>query len=481
MTAITSRSTTWAKAIAKPAAEFPLTSLTVMEGAIPEGLEGSLYRNGPGRLMRGGASVGHWFDGDGAILAVHFAAGQARATYRYVQTARYLVEEKADRLIYGNYGMVAPGPWWQRWGKASKNVANTSVLALDDRLLALWEGGLPHGLDLETLATTGLDNLPGLEQRLAYSAHPKRDPSTGDVYNFGVAYGKDATLHLYRHDRRGQLLGKNQIKLPGLSMIHDFVMAGDYLIFCVPPLRVNPLPLVLNLKCFSDAIQWQPEVGTTLLVFDRNNLNLVSRNVTEPWYQWHFGNGYGDRDGNLVFDLVRYSDFTTNQFLKEVASGKTETVARGQFYQMRLNPQTGAILSTDRLFERTAEFPTVSPLQVSQEAPYTYLSVRHDEAKVSEDLLGTIARFDHESQTLTIADLGAHAYASEPLFIPDRKNLASGWVITVVFDGERECSEVWVFESDRLDERPIVRLALPSVVPMGFHGTWRPMQSTQSY
>jgi len=39
---------------------------------IPEGLRGSLYRNGPARLERGGVRVGHWFDGDGAILAVHF-------------------------------------------------------------------------------------------------------------------------------------------------------------------------------------------------------------------------------------------------------------------------------------------------------------------------------------------------------------------------------------------------------------------------
>ncbi len=46
-------------------------------------------------------------------------------------------------------------------------------------------------------------------------------------------------------------------------------------------------------------------------------------------------------------------------------------------------------------------------------------------------------------------------------------------MITVVFDGDRECSEVWVFDSDRLEQEPVCRLALPSIVPMGFHGTWR--------
>lgn len=62
----------WAKAIAHPVKEFGLTPLPVVSGAIPLGLRGSLYRNGSARLERGGRRVGHWFDGDGAILAVHF-------------------------------------------------------------------------------------------------------------------------------------------------------------------------------------------------------------------------------------------------------------------------------------------------------------------------------------------------------------------------------------------------------------------------
>jgi len=39
--------------------------------------------------------------------------------------------------------MTAPGPIWNQWLKPINNVANTSVLALPDKLLALWEGGKP--------------------------------------------------------------------------------------------------------------------------------------------------------------------------------------------------------------------------------------------------------------------------------------------------------------------------------------------------
>lgn len=61
--------------------------------------------------------MGHWFDGDGAILGVHFTDAGANAVYRYVQTAGYKEEAAADKLLYGNYGMTAPGPIWNQWFK----------------------------------------------------------------------------------------------------------------------------------------------------------------------------------------------------------------------------------------------------------------------------------------------------------------------------------------------------------------------------
>ncbi|WP_310488603.1 carotenoid oxygenase family protein, partial [Chamaesiphon sp. VAR_69_metabat_338] len=94
----------WGQALATPAAEFPQTQLSILAGAIPAGLRGTLYRNGPGRLERGGKRVGHWFDGDGAILAVKFADGAASGVYRYVQTKKYQEESQVERWLYGNYG-----------------------------------------------------------------------------------------------------------------------------------------------------------------------------------------------------------------------------------------------------------------------------------------------------------------------------------------------------------------------------------------
>jgi len=115
----------WAKVIAQPATEFPATGLPVLSGKIPDGLRGILYRNGPARLERGGVRMGHWFDGDGAILAVKFTDAGVTGIYRYVQTSGYKEEAQADQLLYGNYGMTAPGPIWNTLLQPLKNVAKT--------------------------------------------------------------------------------------------------------------------------------------------------------------------------------------------------------------------------------------------------------------------------------------------------------------------------------------------------------------------
>ncbi|MFN5981422.1 MAG: carotenoid oxygenase family protein, partial [Pseudanabaena sp.] len=154
------------------------------------------------------------------------------------------------------------------------------------------------------------------------------------------------------------------------------------------------------------------------------------------------------------------------------ATGKIKTPAKGTLWQMRLNPQTGEFLETSQVLDRGSEFPIVAPAQVGKNSRYTYLSIHHSEDEQTE-LFDAIARYDYQTNTLTEADLGANRYPMEPLFAPDPTNPDKGYIITVVFDGDRECSEVWIFDSDRLDDEPICRIALPSIVPMGFHGTWR--------
>lgn len=463
----------WSKAFEQAATEFDPVTLPVISGEVPPRLRGSLYRNGPARLARNGVKVGHWFDGDGAVLAVHFTDTGPFALYRYVQTAGYQEEEAAGEFLFGGYGMMPAGSIWDRFDRGIKNVANTSVLALPDKLLALWEGGYPHALDLQTLRTIGTDTLGGLQGNWTFSAHPKRDPITGNIYNFGVTPGKNAQLFVYMSDRTGKIQKHSTVELDGVPLIHDFVLAGEYLVFFISPVRLQLFSALFHLKSFSDSLVWRPRLGTQVLAIARDRLELVSRSEAEPWFQWHFSNGYQDESGNSIVDLVKYEDFSTNQYLKEVASGRAKTAAKGTLWRVHLHPETGLVTHEEPLVSRGCEFPSVAPQEVGQEARFTYLSLYRQDANIGEELLGAIGRYDHQTGTLTEADFGPNSYPSEPLYIPDPEDPQQGWVITVVFDGtDQGKSEVWIFKSDRLDEDPVCRLGLPKVVPMGFHGTW---------
>lgn len=469
----TSKEKAWAKAIITPGTEFDLTPLSVISGKIPSSLRGTLYRNGPARLSRGDQRVGHWFDGDGAILGVHFQDSSATGVYRYVKTQGYLDEEEQDAFIYPNYGMTAQGAFWNNWLKPVKNAANTSVLALPDRLLALWEGGKPHSLDLETLTTSGVDDLASLTDKESFSAHPKVDGVTGEIFNYGVKHGTSTMLNLYRCDRTGKVQQHNSYPLSGLPMIHDFCLAGQYMVFLVSPVRVSLAPILLGQKSYSDAMEWKPELGTQVLIFDRDSLTLVSRGDAEPWFQWHFANGYVNAEGNIVTEFIRYDNFDTNQYLKEVASGYTKTLAKGTLWQLIIDPQTAKVIRNKQLSDIQAEFPSTAPQKVAQYWRYTYLSVYRHGTKSNQELLNAIARFDRETSNMMIANMGQNCYPSEPILVPNSNDLEQGLLLTVVYDGNKNRSELKIYQSDRLFDEPICRLALPSVIPPGFHGTWR--------
>jgi carotenoid cleavage dioxygenase-like enzyme len=472
----------WSRCFAAPGEPFPETPLAVRSGRLPAGLRGTLYRNGPARLSRGGIHVGHWFDGDGAVLAVRFRAGGAAATYRYVETDGSRDEAQAGRLLYGNYGMTAPGLVWNQWRRPLKNTANTSVLALPDRLLALWEGGQPHALDSRTLETLGLDDLNGTLSfgagplgQAPYSAHPKRDPATGEIYNFGVAItGRDATLHLYRGDASGRLEAQAAHRLSGLPLIHDFVLAGRWLVFLVPPVRIRLLPILSGLSSFADAMRWRPELGTQVLVFDRDTFQLVAQGEIEAAYQWHFGNGTVDDAGRVVLDHARYPDFATNQHLSEVATGRTETFAKATLWRLWLNPQTGDVEGHEEVCDRSLEFPVVAAGDSGRSWSRTYVAVHRRDSDPAVERYDGLAAFDYSAGQLDEADLGEGCYPSEPIVAADADDGARLWLLTLVYDGNAQASEIWIFNAERLADGPVCVLGLPKVIPLGFHGCWNP-------
>lgn len=70
-----------------------------IDGTLPEGLRGTLYRNGVGIFEQFGRRYDHVFEGDGAISAIRFTDRRAFAAARVIQSAGLVEERTAGRHL----------------------------------------------------------------------------------------------------------------------------------------------------------------------------------------------------------------------------------------------------------------------------------------------------------------------------------------------------------------------------------------------
>jgi all-trans-8'-apo-beta-carotenal 15,15'-oxygenase len=271
-----------------------------IDGAVPAWLSGTLFRNGSGRNELGGAWFPHWFDGDGMISAIRFAGGAVHYANRYVRTTNFRDETAAGRIRHRGFGKMRPGGLLANAFHQPANVSNTSVLMQGGRLLSLWEGGPPVSLDPATLDTRGIETFGGTVK--AFSAHPKVDPRTGEIFNFGIDYGRRTTLTVYRL-QAAQTRRFAPIELPYPVMNHDFVLTERHLVFCLGPILVQPVRMVLGLKSFDGALHWDGGRPTRILIVPRDGKAPPRWVDTEPFFQFHFANGHEEEDGTLVLLL----------------------------------------------------------------------------------------------------------------------------------------------------------------------------------
>jgi carotenoid cleavage dioxygenase len=211
--------------------EVELTDLEVT-GAIPPELSGSFLRNGPNPMFAPSGRY-HLFDGDGMIHELALDGGRARYRNRWIQSRGLGAEQAAGRALYGGMANASfPGPDVVGDAGAMKNVANTHVVRHAGEILCLWEAGPPTVID-EQLATVGTTDFGG---RLsgAFTAHPKVDPDTGQMFAFGYsAIAPYLRYHVIEAD--GTLSRTVDIDLPAPVMMHDFVVTQQHAVFLDAP------------------------------------------------------------------------------------------------------------------------------------------------------------------------------------------------------------------------------------------------------
>jgi all-trans-8'-apo-beta-carotenal 15,15'-oxygenase len=438
-----------------------------LEGSLPEGLAGTLYRNGPAKNEVGGTPYAHLFDGDAMLSQFTIDGGRVRYRNKYVRTTHYLKERAADKPLMRGYGQQRPGGPFTNAFRTPANVANISVTYHAGHLLALWEGGRPWQLDPDTLDTIGEYDFDGeLKASYAYSAHPTWDPATGDLFNFGIQFGPRTRLRTYRVDRQGKLHHLQAVTLPFPTLNHDCTLTRRYMVFVIDPLVLNLPRFLLGIQSLDRAVRFDRKRPTQVILVPRDG-GKPRIAECEPFFHYHFNNAYEDGD-DVVLDLVRYPDYDnvhrSLRTFRESAFDGIET----RFSRLRVSPSDE--VTFEDIYEGACEFPQHDWRRTTSAHRFAYMAGNSSEGAPFTE----IVKVDHATGATTSHEFGEGNVSGEPIFVPRSADAGEddGWLLSVVYSAGEHRSRLAVLDARDLEADPVAVAHLRHHVPLGFHGTF---------
>jgi carotenoid cleavage dioxygenase-like enzyme len=429
-----------------------------VRGALPRGLRGRFLRNGPNPMFAPKGRY-HIFDGDGMLHAVTLDDGGASYRNRWIRNAALDAEIAAGRSLYGGMANADfPGPEIVGDAGPMKNVANTHVVRHAGRILCLWEAGLPTlvGPDLETIGPWDFDGrLEG-----AMTAHPKVDPTTGEMLFFGYS-AIPPYLRLHLADATGALVRSVDIDLPAPVMIHDFVTTAEHVVFF-------DAPAVFDFASFAAGgpmLAWKPELGTRIGVMARDGDGSDVR-----WFEidtcfvFHFMNAWTE-GSTVTIDASRLARMDIGLDSDDRIPADPD----GHLTRFTVDLDAGRATAA-RIGRHPGDFPRIDDRRAGLPNRFGYTAAFADRDS-GGGLFDAVTKYDLVEGTETIRRFPGRV-SGEPVFAADPDGTAEddGWILTFV--GDDDTSTLAVLDAH--DLRVVAEVELARRVPFGFHGSWLP-------
>jgi len=446
--------------------EVTSTGLKV-SGSIPEYLDGRYLRNGPNPISEVDPATYNWFTGDGMVHGVRLRDGRAE--------------------WYRNRSVRTDGPGLG---------ANTNVIGHAGRTFALIEAGLPQYELTEELDTVGVcdfdGTLPG-----GYTAHPKRDPDTGELHAVSYFFGRGNKVQYSVIGTDGRARRTVDIEVSGSPMMHDFSLTERHVVFydlpvtfdarqaaeaTVPRLLRAPARLVISALVgrvrVPDPIsaramrgggangllpyRWDSRYPARIGVMPREGGNADVRWFdVEPCYVFHPMNAFDDGD-SIVLDVVRHPKMFDSDL-----HGPNEGAPTLDRWTVDLS--AGKVIE-ERLHDRGQEFPRVDERLIGKRHRYGY-SVAVDGGAIADN---TVLKHDLQRGTTASRSFGPGNQVGEFVFQPSSADAGEddGVLMGLVYDAVEARSDLVLLDAGSLET--VAEVHLPQRVPTGFHGNWVP-------
>jgi all-trans-8'-apo-beta-carotenal 15,15'-oxygenase len=439
-------------------------TIATTEGRWPGSLTGSLYRNGPAWFDRGGVRYRHWFDGDGLMRAWHVRAGAVTHVARMLATRKFTHEQRVGRFEIQAAGTPIANPLPAR-NNDDVSTANTAVIRIGNRVMALWEAGSAIEIDPDTVETRGPVTWRPDLAAAPFSAHPllERD---GSAWNFGsLTFFNRQALLLWRIGADGALLKTQILETPANGYLHSFAMTERHLVFVLMPYRM------LDEKgAFFERLRFAANEPCRIAVVPKDALD-------EPrWFEsdfamvYHFADAF-ERGGVITVRAMRHADI-------EAARSPMAAAMRGEIsdeqsssdlVNLHLDLASGRarweVPGTARM-----EFPAWDGRSPGNRGAVIYAPTTFGKAEAP--YFNGVTRIDLERGHSDSFNYGPRVLSEEHRFIPrpGSGRPDDGWLLGSVLDWNRGRSGIALLDARRVSDGPIATAWLPYTLPLGFHG-----------
>jgi all-trans-8'-apo-beta-carotenal 15,15'-oxygenase len=445
-----------------------------VQGEVPADLEGTFFRNGPGRQKIGDTPYGHWFDGCGMLSVFSIAEGKVHFANKYIRTPKYVKETAEQRIKYRGFGTQIPGGLKKNIGRMPGNPANTNSVYFAGKLLGLYEGGRPFEVDPTTLETVGEYTYDGeLKKSNVFSAHGHLHGPSGDWINFGTGSsgiglkGPKLCFNIFRINPAGKMIAKGQVPVDFFPFAHDFAISAKYAIFFINSIKMGSIgQVMLGKRSISEGVTFDDNQPMQIAIVDLETMQEVRRIETDPGAIIHFGNAFEEGD-EICVDAMHADQFEANDALSDVFNA--EALKGGEWRRYRINVATGA-LSFEVITDTNSEFPTFNQRKACEKNELTFAAASVDNG--ADSFFNGFHKADRAGN-VQLHTLEPGFYGSEPLFAPSKNSSEDhdGYILEVVYDAYSHLSSLVIFRAADIIE-PIATLPLKHHLPHQFHGFW---------
>lgn len=446
-----------------------------VRGNLPQWLEGSLLRNGPGTFQVGEQRYRHWFDGPAMLHRFTITDGRVSYANRFLETKAYEAVRDEGRIAFSEF---ATDPCRSLFARAMAvfdpqvtDSAKVNIARVAERYLALAETPIQVQFDPETLRTVGVIGWDTSSFGRSTTVHPHLDEARSEAFNLVTRYGAVSTYAFRRVDTmdaaapRVRTLATRRVAQP--SYIHSFGMSSRYLVLVEFPLVVNPVSLLLWLRPYIENFRWRPERGTRLHVFDRETGAHVRSVVTDAFFAFHHVNAF-DADGEVVVDLVGYDDASViESFYLHRLEEPDAWIPPGTLRRYRIPLAGSSDVHSEQLSPTAIELPSIDYARMNTAREYRY--VYGVGLRGERGFYDQLVKVDVAEGSTTIWS-EADCYPGEGVFVgrPGRTDEDDGVVLSVVLDAVRGASFLLVVDAATFTE--LARAELPHPVLFGYHG-----------